>query len=166
MVYFNKIMPMKRMLAILFVFCGLSACKAGENTAMLLPLDTSPLIIKTTSGSVSFNIEIADEPIERQRGLMFRERLPDGQGMLFVFEDVDLHTFWMKNTPQPLDIIFIGQDRLISSIQKGEPLSTATIPSGAPARSVLELAYGEAARLGIKRGDRVEHPALMVAPKF
>ncbi|MEP3665528.1 MAG: DUF192 domain-containing protein, partial [Roseibium sp.] len=82
-------------------------------------------------------------------------------GMLFVFQSEDQRYFWMKNTPLPLDIIFIGADGAIVSIAAGTtPFSTDTIPSGKPARFVLELNAGRAAELGIKAGDTASSPSM------
>jgi uncharacterized membrane protein (UPF0127 family) len=66
---------------------------------------------------------------------------------------------WMQNTYIPLDMLFIRPDGSVARVaENAEPLSTRTIPSGEPVLAVLELAGGTAARLGIKAGDRVEHP--------
>src|SRR5690349_5176249 len=85
----------------------LGAC-AGAGTpkdAQGNPLE--PLTITTSSGEHRFMVEIADDDAERQRGLMFREPLADDRGMLFQFPDVAERGFWMRNTPSPLDIIYI-----------------------------------------------------------
>lgn len=132
---------------------------------MRLPVDTVSLSIRGKQELVAIKIEIARDPAQRARGLMFRERLPSGQGMLFVFEDIDFQNFWMKDTPQPLDLIFISDKGVIVSIQNGEPNSTDPIPSVQPVRFVLELAQGETLRLGIAEGDVATHPALVTSSK-
>jgi len=69
----------------------------------------------------------------------------------------------MKNTPMPLDLIFIGQDGKIRAIKKGEPQSEAIISSGLPVRFVLEFKAGTAAKNGIEYGDLLRHPAIGTA---
>lgn len=127
---------------------------------MVLPLDPEPLVIDTGDEEVTIKIEVADNVVERSRGLMFRDRLPVGQGMLFVFQEEDMQSFWMKNTPQPLDIIYIEADGNIISIHDAKALDETPIPSTGPAKFVLELAAGEAKRLGIDPGEKVRHPLM------
>lgn len=127
---------------------------------MILPLDPAPLVVEAGQTAVKINIEVADNAVERSRGLMYRDRLPDGQGMLFVFQDEDFQSFWMKNTPQPLDIIYIEADGDIVSIHNAKALDETPIPSVGPAKFVLELATGEAKRLGIDLGEKVRHPLI------
>jgi uncharacterized membrane protein (UPF0127 family) len=114
-------------------------------------------LIASPGGTVEVALEVADTPERQQRGLMYRSALADGHGMLFVFdEDVD-HTFWMKNTLIPLDLLFIGADgRVVGVHAEATPLSTASIAVGTPSRFVLEVPGGYAARHGIASGARVE----------
>jgi uncharacterized membrane protein (UPF0127 family) len=117
-----------------------------------------PLTIDTAGGPVSFRVEIADEEMERQRGLMFRTSLAPDAGMLFEFDSSAPRAFWMKNTYIPLDIIYIGANgRIISIAAMTEPFSETPIPSHGAAKGVLEIAGGRAAQLGIDIGDRVNH---------
>jgi len=132
--------------------------------ATVLPVDPEPLIIETAGGERSFTIEVADDPAERERGLMFREAMDDMHGMLFVFEDQREVGFWMKNTPMALDIIFIAQDGTIKGIKRGQPFSEAIVTPGIPVRFVLELKAGTAAENGVAEGDRVRHRAIGQAP--
>jgi uncharacterized membrane protein (UPF0127 family) len=107
----------------------------------------------------TFRVEVARNDADRAQGLMFRRSMPADQGMLFDFARVELVSMWMQNTYLPLDMLFIRPDGTIARIAANtEPLSTRTIPSGEPVLAVLELNAGTAARLGIKPGDRVEHP--------
>lgn len=138
-----------------FAAAGLSGCSANE--AMVLPVDADPLVITTAKGEVKLEIEIADTSEKQSRGLMFRPPLPQGRGMLFVMETEEIQQFWMKNTPSPLDLVFAAKDGVVVSIKQGEPLSTASISSVNPAKFVLEIAQGEAARLGIEAGSRMQH---------
>jgi len=111
----------------------------------------------SAQGTAEVALEIADTPPARNRGLMYRNALPDGRGMLFVFQEDAEHEFWMKNTFIPLDMIFISADRRIVGVHaNATPQSTASIGVGAPSRYVLEVPGGWAARHGIARGDRVE----------
>ncbi|ANT52080.1 DUF192 domain-containing protein [Mesorhizobium amorphae] len=137
---------------------------AADGQAMILPVDPTPLVAETKSGERSFSIEIADSSDEREAGLMFRKDMADDHGMLFVFESSGPLTFWMKNTPMPLDLIFVGQDGKVRSIKRGEPESEAVISSGLPVRFVLELKAGTAAKDGIAYGDLLRHPAIGTEP--
>lgn len=133
---------------------------SADGRAMILPVDPQPLIAVTKSGERSFSIEVADTSAEREAGLMFREQMANDHGMLFVFEAPREVNFWMKNTPLPLDLIFVGQDGKIRAIKQGEPQSEAIISPGVPVRFVLELKAGTAAREGIEDGDLLRHPAI------
>jgi uncharacterized protein len=155
----------KFFLLCLLAFASSQTACSQPTDAMHLPLDPVPLVVMTEKGSVEIKVEIAKTPLERARGLMFREKLQDGQGMLFVFEDEDFRAFWMKDTPQPLDILYIAADGKLVSVQKGEPFSTDPIPSGEPAQFVLELARGEAGRLGLSSGALISHPIIAAASK-
>ncbi|QFU16512.1 DUF192 domain-containing protein [Microvirga thermotolerans] len=118
------------------------------------------LAIVTQGGQrQSFQVEVARNDADRAQGLMYRRSMPANQGMLFDFGRVQPVSMWMQNTYLPLDMLFIRPDGTIARIAANtEPLSTRTIPSGEPVLAVLELNAGTAARLGIRAGDRVEHP--------
>ena len=132
---------------------------------MVLPVDATPLVIQTSAGSVSIAVEIARTNNERGMGLMFRDKLPENHGMLFVFEDKDILNFWMHNTPQPLDIIFVADDGSIATMKPGAAKSDDIISSEVPALYVLEVAAGEAARLHLAKGDKMQHPAIVPVTK-
>ena len=138
--------------------------QSSTDQAMRLPVDPMSLVAETAAGERSFTIEIADDQSERSNGLMFRESMDDDHGMLFVFPETRPVGFWMKNTPMPLDLIFIGEDGIIRDILPGEPFSEAQISPGEPVRFVLELKRGTAAKTGIKDGDLVRHPVINAAP--
>ena len=117
------------------------------------------LTIVTTQGEHDFWVEIADEDAERQRGLMYRDALADDRGMLFQFQDVQPRGFWMRNTPNPLDIIYVAPDgKIVSIAANAVPFSEETLPSDGPANGVVELRGGRAAEIGAKAGDVVRHP--------
>ena len=115
---------------------------------------------ETDEGPRRFSVEIADEPPERSAGLMFRTDLPADHGMLFVLDRPGPAGFWMRNTPLPLDLLFVGEDGRVTAILKGEPNSDVIISPGRPARFVLELNRGAAARNGVEEGDLLVHPAI------
>ena len=118
-----------------------------------------PLTIHSANGTHAFQVEVARNDADRARGLMFRRSLAPDHGMLFDFARVQPIQMWMQNTYIPLDMLFIRADGTVARIaENAEPLSTRTIPSGEPVLAVLELPGGTAARLGLKAGDRVEHP--------
>lgn len=105
----------------------------------------------------SFSVEIAATPAEQEHGLMDRTSMPADHGMLFVFADVQPRTFWMKDTLIPLDILFFDDAHRLVTIRADVPPCKAdpcpTYPSTAPARYVLELNAGTAAKLGLREGD-------------
>ncbi len=135
---------------------GLVVMLAGAAYAQAL----EALSIVTQGGQrQSFQVEVARNDADRAQGLMYRRSMPANQGMLFDFGRVEPVSMWMQNTYLPLDMLFVRQDGTIARIAANtEPLSTRTIPSGEPVLAVLELNAGTAARLGIKAGDRLEHP--------
>jgi uncharacterized membrane protein (UPF0127 family) len=107
----------------------------------------------------SFQVEVARNDADRAQGLMFRRSMAPDRGMLFDFGRVEPVSMWMQNTYLSLDMLFIRQDGSIARIAANtEPLSTRTISSGEPVLAVLELNAGTAAKLGIRPGDRIEHP--------
>ncbi|MBX3529747.1 MAG: DUF192 domain-containing protein [Rhizobiaceae bacterium] len=135
-----------------------AAAQSGQ--PMLLPVDPDRLVAETASNGPSFSIEIADTDAERSAGLMFRRVMPDDRGMLFVFEETRRVAFWMKNTPMPLDLIFVGEDGAIVDIRQGVPFSEAAIAPQSPVRFVLEVKAGTAQKAGILAGDRLRHPVI------
>lgn len=138
--------------AMLFVAIG-----GNANVADASPLE--PLEIATAGGVKVFAVELARTEQEKETGLMFRKELADGQGMLFDFAPEQPVSMWMKNTFIPLDMIFIRADgRVLRIAENTEPQSLKVIPSGGPARAVLEVIAGTARRYGIAPGDRVAHP--------
>ena len=118
-----------------------------------------PLTVVTASGRHPFQVEVARDDATRAQGLMYRRSLSPDRGMLFDFKRVEPVSMWMQNTYVSLDMLFIRPDGTVARVAENtEPLSTRTIPSGEPVLAVLEVVAGTAARLGIKAGDRVEHP--------
>lgn len=119
---------------------------------------TSEVTIVTEKGRFRFTVEMAVNDHQRMQGLQNRRTLAPSAGMLFDFGRSQPVAMWMKNTYVSLDMLFIGGDgRIINIGYQTEPLSLRAIQSAAPARAVLEVAAGTAARLGLKPGDRVIH---------
>lgn len=109
-------------------------------------------------GEHLINVEITETDEERAQGLMFRTHMPAKSGMLFFYKTPREITMWMRNTYVPLDMVFIRKDGTVHRIEAStEPLSEAIISSQGDTVACLELAGGEAARLGLKPGDKVDH---------
>jgi len=113
------------------------------------------LEITTQDGRVYlFNVEIASTNEERQRGLMFRQKMAEDSGMLFLFPTEQKVAFWMKNTLIPLDLLYIDREGRILQIAKNTvPLSEQALPSLNPVSAVLEINAGLTDRLVILPGD-------------
>ena len=161
----------------LAMFAALAACSpasdanlaSGSAEAVSAPVDGDvrhPLSglqvidLTVTSGNTAhvFRVELADTDEAQTRGLMFRNELGDYEGMLFPSEGPEPRSFWMKNTPLSLDIIFVGVDgRVLNIAANTEPYSTLSVSSAGLTSSVLELRGGRAAELGIEPGDKVEY---------
>lgn len=121
--------------------------------------ETHTVTFHTAQGEQAFTAELAVTQEEAERGLMFRESLPERHGMLFIFEPPRKVTFWMKNTPLSLDLIFIGPDGVVTEIMEGlKPFSLDYNHSAQPAHAVLEVEAGSARRYHIAKGDAVDYP--------
>ena len=117
------------------------------------------LEVLTTAGSRAFAIDVADTPDRQELGLMDIRMLPEGLGMVFPVEPVRRMQMWMKNTLIPLDMLFIDDSGRIACVrERTTPLSLAIVDCPQPSRFVLEIAGGEARRLGIRTGDKVAYP--------
>ena len=102
------------------------------------------------------DVEIAENDAEREKGLMFRPYLSDSVGMLFIFNESSPQSFWMKNTMISLDIIYVGPDKKIVSIQKkAKPYSEESLPSFGNAQYVVEVNGGYCDKYGIQVGDTI-----------
>lgn len=116
------------------------------------------LTVSSSGQSHAFRVELANTPEAQSRGLMFRTELGDNEGMLFPSDTPQVRSFWMRNTPISLDLIFIGLDGRITNIAaNAEPYSLESIRSDGVATAVLELRGGRSAELGIEPGDLVEY---------
>ncbi len=150
-------------LVVLVASIVLSACKDEPKKA----ISTEPITF-TKEGELEIyrggsdtlltqlNIEIAESDYEIQTGLMYREKMETNQAMLFIFPDVAYHSFYMKNTLIPLDIIFVDEGLNIVNIkQNASPLDESGIPSGMPIQYVLEVNAGLTESWGVELGDRI-----------
>ena len=124
-------------------------------------LDKSDLVLESGERTFRFQAELADEPLERQIGLMHRKEMAPDQGMLFDFERSQPVAMWMRNTYIPLDMLFIDEGGEIVNIAHDTvPHSEAVLQSAGPVRFVLEVPAGTSRLLGIGRGDVVRHEAI------
>jgi uncharacterized membrane protein (UPF0127 family) len=115
------------------------------------------VVVETASGGRhAVTVELARTDAERARGLMHRSELAEDAGMLFLFGESGDHSFWMKETLIPLDMIFIDDEgRIVGIVERAEPRTLSPRSVGAPSRYVLEVNGGWARSRGVARGDRV-----------
>lgn len=119
-------------------------------------LKVVPLSITAGGKLHRYKVEVAETPAQQAHGMMFRTSVPPGTGMIFPMKPARAASFWMENTLVPLDLLFIGADGKVRNfIADAVPLSQAPMSSVGPVVAVLELKGGEAARIGLKPGDRV-----------
>lgn len=138
-----------RLHALLLAACLLSSCvvAAGQATVTLIGGD-EPL---------QFQVELADTPDSRARGLMHRKELAEDAGMLFIFDYPAEVGFWMRNTLIPLDMLFIDErGRIVHIHHRAQPHDERMISSRYPITHVLEINGGLAESLGIEVGHRIE----------
>ena len=115
-------------------------------------------MIDNGNGLIKVNAEIADDNHEREIGLMFREKLDENNGMLFIFDNEVYQTFWMKNTLIPLDMIFIDKEMKIVNIKSAVPCQEdpcVLYKSSKPAKYVLEVNGNFTIRNNIKTGGKL-----------
>lgn len=133
----------------------LAGCGGGGEKA------AGPALVDVTVGTHVFHVERARTEPEQAKGLMFRTDIPTDGGMLFAPYPPGggaprVATFWMKNTPRPLDIVFIRADRTVARIAENTtPFSESIVSSQEPVAAVLEINGGRAAELGLQEGDQV-----------
>lgn len=154
-----------RALSFFSLLCLLVSTEAAlSQTVSYSPADLDSVFAKDTlvihateNACYRFDIWLAKVRDQQMRGLMFVRDLPEFTGMLFVYDGPGRRSMWMKNTYIPLDIVFIRDDGVVSSIvADAEPLNLTSLSSIEPVPYVLELAGGVAATLGITPGDQVE----------
>jgi uncharacterized membrane protein (UPF0127 family) len=122
---------------------------------------STTVVLKTATGDHNFNVEVATTNPQRALGLMFRRTMAENAGMLFLYDRPQPASMWMKNTIIPLDMIFIAAGGKVHRIvSHAEPFSTDAISSEGDVVAVLELNAGQAAKIGLKLGDKVLYPGL------
>lgn len=112
-------------------------------------------ILTSAGNSIFVKAEIAQKEEERNYGFMNRKNIPEGTGMLFVFEKDQVLSFWMKNTPHPLSIAYIDRTGKIQNIFDMTPFSLAPVKSTRSVRYALEVPQGWFEKAGIKTGDKI-----------
>ena len=140
------------LITLLFAFITLVSCKSKKlpvKDIKIIRQDGSEFIVKA---------EIAEKPEDRNHGFMERKNIPDGTGMLFIFERDQTLSFWMKNTPHPLSIAYIDSKGKIRNIFDMNPYSTDSIISTVSVRYALEVPQGWYKKNGITEGDTVVLP--------
>lgn len=145
-----------RLLVLLFISSG---CRAGSEQAEGQRSRSLEILGRDGEVLVEVRAEIVSSPDATARGLMYRDEVPEGTGMLFVFPRSEVRSFWMKNTMISLDIIFIDQAGEIVGIRRNtEPFSEDSISVGVRSKYVLEVPSGYCTEKGIHRGARVVLP--------
>ena len=115
------------------------------------------VVLLTRAGEQHVKVEIARTDPERARGLMYRQKLEAGRGMIFLFEEPQQLKFWMKNTYIPLDMIFIGSGKHVVYVEENaEPLTTSSRGPDEDSQFVLEVPGGWARAHGVERGVAVK----------
>lgn len=145
-------------LALLILNCKEESKNRVETVPVTFTKEGTLSLVKGKSDSVlvQLDIEIAEGEYETQTGLMYRESMEKDQGMLFVFPEEAYHSFYMKNTRFPLDIIYIDRDSVVTSIIKNaRPLQDNSLPSTQPVMYVLEVNAGLSDIWGLQAGDRM-----------
>lgn len=155
-------MSFRLTLTLLLVVLSLAACETDQKrlpTVSEIPFQKQgTLDFLGADGSVlaTIDIEIAESDSAQARGLMQRRSLPPNSGMLFVNDTAEMRSFWMKNTPMPLDIIFVGADQKVVNIaRRTRPFSEDMIRSEGPAQYVVEVRAGFADRIGLTDSSRI-----------
>jgi uncharacterized membrane protein (UPF0127 family) len=137
-------------ISLILFLAVLANCSGGEK------FEKRELAIESGGGRIVLMAEIARTPEQRQQGLMYREELKDGYGMLFIFERDEMLSFWMKDTLVPLSIAYIAQDGRILEIHDMQPGNLSPVRSSRSARYALEVPQGWFDRVGIAHGDRLD----------
>ena len=138
-----------------------AALVALAGMAAAAPCREDAVTLRGDGDQARFRVELADEEAERARGLMNRDDLARGAGMLFVYPEPQRVAFWMKNTRIPLDMIFLDAAGTVQKVHhEAVPHDETPIFGGAGIQSVLEINGGLAHRIGIEAGWQLRHPAI------
>jgi uncharacterized membrane protein (UPF0127 family) len=133
-------------LFIAFVIAAVTSCQAQPEVSIM-----------TKEGrEIVFQVEVADTPAKREMGLQYRRELDEDRGMIFLFAAEEQLSFWMKNTPIPLDMIFIsGERKIVGIVENTVPFSLESRSVSGRSRYVLEINGGLSRRYGFTAGDNV-----------
>jgi len=134
------------------IFAGCSTAERGDGGGKPFALEIRGAVVW---------VEIARTEKQHARGLMFRKKLPENAGMLFVYDKEDFRRFWMKNTYIPLSLAYIDSEGVIFQIEEMEPLDEMSVVSMRPARFVLEVNRGWFREHGVGIGDRISNLAAL-----
>lgn len=153
---------------VIILSIGIYSCKEEskkviETTPVSFTKEANLHIYKQETDSIisTLDVEIAETDYETQTGLMYRKGIKTNQAMLFIFPDVAMHSFYMKNTEFPLDIIFIDENMRIASIQRNaEPFNENGLSSKVPVKYVLEVNAGLSDTWSLEIGDTVSYDRL------
>ena len=131
--------------------------KTNVDTSHTFKKEGELVFLKKDGNEISrIDIEIADNDERRMTGLMYRTKMDENRGMLFIFPYEDLQAFWMKNTVISLDIIFVNSKKEIVKIHRNAiPYSEDSYVSGEPAQYVVEVNAGYTSKNGIEEGDKI-----------
>jgi uncharacterized membrane protein (UPF0127 family) len=147
---------MRRLLPLAFALALVAACRSEPRVS----------IVARDGRETTFQVEIADTPAKREMGLQYRRELATDRGMIFVFAREEPHSFWMKNTPIPLDMIFISADRkIVGIVENTAPFSLDARGVAADSKYVLEINGGLSRRYGFTAGDPVRFEGFVVEPR-
>ena len=170
-----------RTVLLVYVLCLFTACGGSEkpsasetgSSEVAKPMPPAPsepafkkeglLAFVSAKGDTiqKIEIEIASNDAERTQGMMYRTAMDEKTGMLFIFDRPEMQSFWMKNTPTSLDIIFLAPDMTILNIHKfTQPYAETNYPSTALSNLVLEVKGGYCQKNGIKPGDKIAYTLL------
>jgi uncharacterized membrane protein (UPF0127 family) len=125
----------------------------AEDTAVVQQVGPAPNHAWVIFGKDTVVAEVARTQEEREQGLMNRQKVPQGTGMLFVFDSMAVQSFWMENTYVPLDIAFMDASYRVVNIDQMAPMTTTSHESDGPVMFALEVPQGWCAAHGVKAGD-------------
>ncbi|TWO69964.1 DUF192 domain-containing protein [Caenimonas sedimenti] len=146
-----KTRSMKTSFAALFAVSAVLAAglAAAQEPQLNLPR------VRLAAGMHQIDAQVASAPDQRMTGLMYRQEMPQHEGMLFIFEQPSQQCFWMKNTLLPLSTAFVADDGTIVNIEDMAPQTLNSHCSAKPVRYVLEMNKGWFAKKGIKPGAKL-----------
>lgn len=145
----------KYLKVILFLLFVVTVFSCSEKRKYNLPIKNL-VVVNDVSGQIAkVEAELAKKVEERNYGFMNRKNIPDGTGMLFVFEKDQILNFWMKNTPHPLSIAYIDGAGVIADILDMTPFSETSVTSSRSVRYALEVPKGWFEKVGARVGDKV-----------